>query len=66
MSAAIRREGGAEYLQVKTLGPSRSDERYAATRAFYAALGFRSLEELHTLWNSENPCLIMVKRLLAG
>jgi GNAT superfamily N-acetyltransferase len=52
-----------EYLQVKTLGPSRPSEHYAATRSFYAARGFRPLEELTAIWGDENPCLIMVKHL---
>jgi GNAT superfamily N-acetyltransferase len=51
-----------EYLQVKTLGPSDPDEGYARTRAFYNAMGFVPLEELHGLWES-NPCLLLVKRL---
>jgi len=54
---------GIEYLQVKTLGPSEPSEHYAATRRFYAARGFRPLEELTAIWGEENPCLIMVKRL---
>jgi len=54
---------GVEYLQVKTLGPSHSDAGYAKTRAFYAAVGFRPLEELTELWDERNPCLIMVQRL---
>ena len=49
-------------MQVKTLGPSKPDRRYAGTRRFYEALGFRPLEET-ALWGPENPCLIMVKRL---
>ena len=54
---------GFEYLQVKTLGPSHSDANYASTRAFYLAVGFRPLEEFRQLWNEQNPCLVMVKRL---
>jgi GNAT superfamily N-acetyltransferase len=57
------RARGIEYLQVKTLGPSNPDSHYAATRRFYQARGFRPLEELHGLWDEENPCLIMVKQL---
>ena len=57
---------GIEYLQLKTLGPSRPDENYERTRQFYRARGFRPLEELHTIWDADNPCLIMVKRLLNG
>jgi len=52
-----------EYMQVKTLGPSRSDEGYASTRAFYEAVGFRPLEEFKQIWDDNNPCLILVKRL---
>lgn len=52
-----------EYLQVKTLGPSQPSEHYAATRRFYAARGFRPLEELTSIWGEANPCLIMVKHL---
>lgn len=54
---------GVEYLQVKTLGPSRPDDDYAKTRDFYSAMGFRPLEEFKQIWNEENPCLIMVKRI---
>ena len=54
---------GIEYLQVKTVGPSSSNQPYARTRAFYLAAGFRPLEELPTLWSARNPCLILVMRL---
>ena len=52
-----------EYLQVKTLGPSDDDANYAQTRAFYAAMGFRPLEEFSQIWDENNPCLIMVKKI---
>jgi GNAT superfamily N-acetyltransferase len=61
----ILRSRDTEYLQVKTLGPSRPDEAYARTRGFYAHLGFRPLEE-NSLWGSVNPCLILVKHLRCG
>ena len=54
---------GVEYMQVKTLGPSRPNEEYARTRAFYEAMGFRPLEEFKQIWDENNPCLILVKRL---
>jgi coenzyme F420-0:L-glutamate ligase/coenzyme F420-1:gamma-L-glutamate ligase len=54
------------YLQVKTLGPSRPDREYGATRAFYEALGFVALEELHGLWDEDNPALILVKDVRPG
>lgn len=54
--------GGAAFLQVKTLGPSRPSEFYARTLAFYRAVGFAPLEELHGLWGAI-PCLMLVKKL---
>jgi GNAT superfamily N-acetyltransferase len=57
------RERAVEYLQVKTLGPSYPDEGYDRTRRFYEARGFIPLEEIHGLWGTDNPCLLMVKRL---
>jgi ribosomal protein S18 acetylase RimI-like enzyme len=55
---------GTAYLQAKTLGASHPAGEYAATRAFYAALGYQALEEFpaDTLWPG-NPCLVMVKHL---
>jgi GNAT superfamily N-acetyltransferase len=55
------RAQGTEFLQVKTLAESDPDANYAATRAFYAAMGFRPLEEIRQIWGEENPCQIMVK-----
>jgi ribosomal protein S18 acetylase RimI-like enzyme len=49
------------YLTVKTLGPSRPNDAYAATRAFYLSQGFVPLEELPELWDPANPCLILIK-----
>jgi len=54
---------GVEYVQVKTLGPSRPNQEYACTRAFYEAIGFRPLEEFTQIWDEHNPCLILIKRL---
>ncbi len=61
----VLRRRGVEYLQVKTLGPSHPDGCYARTRSFFFALGFRPLEESIAVWGSENPCLQMVKSLVA-
>ncbi len=52
---------GVEFLQVKTLAPSKPDAGYAKTRAFYLAYGFRPLEEFQDLWGAENPALQMIK-----
>ncbi len=57
------RERGVRVLYVKTLGPSHPDVHYARTRAFYEGVGFLPLEEFPTVWNPQNPCLIMVKSL---
>ena len=54
---------GVEYLQVKTLSPSRADAGYEKTRAFYEAMGFRPLEEFPLLWDPSNPALQLIKRL---
>ena len=50
-----------EFLQVKTLAPSKPDAGYEKTRAFYLASGFRPLEEFRDLWDAENPALQMIK-----
>jgi len=60
--AFLAREG-VEYLQVKTLSPSRSDANYDLTRRFYLALGFRPLDEFPTLWGEANPCLQLIKKI---
>jgi coenzyme F420-0:L-glutamate ligase/coenzyme F420-1:gamma-L-glutamate ligase len=60
------RPHGVRYLHVKTLGPSRESRGYAATRAFYEALGFVALQELHGLWDEDNPTLILVKDVGPG
>lgn len=51
-----------EFLQVKTLGPSRASVCYERTRGFYRRMGFKPLEE-NALWGETNPCLIMIKSL---
>jgi ribosomal protein S18 acetylase RimI-like enzyme len=57
------RSQGVEYLQVKTLSASADDQPYLGTLAFYAALGFRVLEEMPSLWGPTNPAVMLVKRL---
>ncbi|MEM5773474.1 MAG: GNAT family N-acetyltransferase, partial [Anaerolineaceae bacterium] len=57
-------EQGVEYLQVKTLADTHPDPFYARTREFYLRMGFRPLENFEEkMWGSENPCLLMVKRI---
>lgn len=53
----------ARFLTTKTIAATKSDENYAATRAFYEAVGFLPVEEFPTLWGHGNPCLFMVHPL---
>jgi GNAT superfamily N-acetyltransferase len=52
---------GVGFLQVKTLSPRHPDAGYAQTRAFYAACGFKALQEFPDLWRPEDPALQMIK-----
>ncbi len=54
---------GAWFLTVKTLSAANPDANYAATRLFYEAVGFLPIEEFPTLWNADNPCLLMLRSL---
>jgi GNAT superfamily N-acetyltransferase len=60
---AVLAAEGVEFLQVKTLAPSKPDEGYDKTRAFYQANGFRALEEFQALWDPGNPALQMIKAI---
>ena len=62
-AATHARAEGFALLHVKTLAASDPDPGYAATRAFYGAVGFVPLEELPQIWGPENPCLLMVMAL---
>jgi GNAT superfamily N-acetyltransferase len=57
------RLSGHRYLTVKTVGPSRPNAAYEATRRFYLAAGFEPIEEFDGLWD-ENPCLLMLKPIV--
>jgi GNAT superfamily N-acetyltransferase len=57
------RSESVEYLQVKTLSASAGDEPYLGTLAFYTALDFRVLEEMPSLWDADNPAVVLIKRL---
>ncbi|MDO4357410.1 MAG: GNAT family N-acetyltransferase [Clostridia bacterium] len=60
---AFCRENGYRLLQVKTLDERHPDLGYAQTRRFYEAVGFLPLECFPTLWDEDNPCLVMVMPL---
>ncbi len=52
---------GNSLLSVKTLDASHPSPEYAATRAFYRAVGFEEQMAFPDLWGISNPCLLMVK-----
>lgn len=56
------RQQGYRFIQVKTVAAGCYPE-YDATRMFYEHLGFAALEVFPTLWDENNPCLIMVMAL---
>jgi GNAT superfamily N-acetyltransferase len=60
---ALLRQEGVSFLQAKTLSSRSADVGYAKTRAFYLAMGFAPVEEFPTLWNEQNPCLLLIKRV---
>lgn len=60
---AACRARGVDLLEVRTLGPSEPNEGFAGTRAFYATMGFRPVEQTRRIWGRDNPCLIMRKAL---
>jgi len=51
------------FFTVKTLSPSHPDPGYGETRKFYEAMGFVPIEEFPTLWNIQNPAIMMAKVL---
>jgi ribosomal protein S18 acetylase RimI-like enzyme len=57
------RENKQEFLTVKTLAESRESKSYQKTRLFYLSLGFKPVEVFPALWDEENPCLLMIKRI---
>jgi ribosomal protein S18 acetylase RimI-like enzyme len=60
---AYARGKGARFLTVKTRSDSAPDPNYLKTLAFYVAMGFVPIEEFPTLWNPENPALMLLKPL---
>lgn len=56
-------ENNCKYVIVKTLSETANYEPYDKTRKFYESVGFESLITLTEMWDEENPCLIMIKKL---
>jgi rhodanese-related sulfurtransferase/GNAT superfamily N-acetyltransferase len=57
-------DDGTRFLVVKTLSDRDPDAGYAATRAFYLAMGFTPLVDLD-IWGPENPALMLVRTIVA-
>ncbi|NJD01226.1 MAG: GNAT family N-acetyltransferase [Ruminiclostridium sp.] len=56
-------QNGCKYVIVKTLSEKACYEPYERTRKFFLGVGFEQLITLSEMWDEENPCLIMVKKL---
>ena len=56
-------QNGCKYMMVKTLSEYAHYEPYEKTRLFYTKAGFEPLITLREMWDEENPCLIMIKKL---
>jgi hypothetical protein len=39
------------------------DKNYEKTRKFYKKMGFEELITLMEMWDENNPCLIMIKKI---
>jgi GNAT superfamily N-acetyltransferase len=57
------RARGARFFTVKTRSLSAPDPNYAKTHRFYEAMGFLPIEEFPTLWDPQNPALMLAKYL---
>lgn len=55
------RKNGIDFLTVKTIDESSSNNSYKGTRAFYKALKFKPIDVLPTLWGEGFPCLYLIK-----
>jgi len=56
-------QNGYKYMMVKTLSEKAQYEPYERTRKFFKKIGFVPLVSLTEIWDEENPCLIMIKKL---
>ena len=52
-----------DYLQVKTVAEG-SNKDYDRTNVFYRSLGFKKLEIFPQLWGPQNPCQILIKKIV--
>lgn len=63
--ATLEREAvkQVDYLQVKTVAEG-SNKDYDRTNVFYRSLGFKKLEIFPQLLDSQNPCQILIKKIV--
>jgi predicted lactoylglutathione lyase len=45
------------------LSEKEADKNYEKTRNFYKKMGFEELVTLTEMWDENNPCLIMIKKI---
>ena len=57
------KENGCRYIIIKTLSEIANYEPYERARKFYKKVGFEELITLAEMWDTENPCLIMIKKI---
>jgi len=64
ITTTIEREAvkQVDYLQVKTVAEG-SNKDYDRTNVFYRSLGFKKLEIFPQLWDPQNPCQILIKKI---
>ena len=60
---AYMTEYNYKYLSVLTLSSKRSNKEYDITRRFYLKNGFKEFMELPTLWDSNNPAVLLLKQV---
>ena len=62
--ANLESEAGkqVDYLQVKIVAEG-SNKDYDRTNVFYRSLGFKKLEIFPQLWEPQNPCQILIKKM---
>ena len=51
-----------DYLQVKTVAEG-ANKNYDRTNVFYRSVGFKKLEIFPQLWDPQNPCQILIKKI---
>ena len=52
-----------DYLQVKTVAQG-SNQDYDRTNVFYRSVGFKKLEIFPQLWDPQNPCQVLIKKIV--